>query len=47
MDTLKRTTHISLNNDPITLYSISLQSCDKGLSHKPKYMTLTLLVLEI
>jgi hypothetical protein len=46
MDTPERITHISLYNDSITLYSISLQSYDEGLFNKPIHMTLTLLGLE-
>jgi hypothetical protein len=44
MDTPER---ITLYNDPITLYSISLQSYDEGLLDKPTYITLILLGLEI
>ena len=37
----------SLSNYAITMYSICLQTYDPGLSDKPKYITLPLVVLEI
>ena len=47
MGTLKRFAYIFLYNYAITIYSISLQSYDKGLLDKHKYITLPLVVLDL
>jgi len=47
MSTLDKCVYNFLYNYAIVIYSIYLQSYDEGLSNKPKYIDILLVVLEI
>ena len=47
MDTPETNLYMFLHNYANAVYSISLQSYDIGLSNKPRYILLTVLVLKI